>query len=432
MRRSVLWAALLATACGGGDDGAQREPGEGEAAAPAGACAGDNGGLVLPTGLCATVFADSVIGARHMAVSANGVVYVRAQRDTLGGGLIALRDTDGDGRADERQRFEASRGTGAAIHEGYLYFSTDTTVLRVALPTDGTLVPTAPVETIVHGFPRQRSHSAKPFTFDGAGNLYVTVGGPSNACQPQDRQPGVPGEDPCGQYELQTAVWRFAANRPNQLQTDGTPYAVGIRNAMAIDWNAGVGALYVVQHGRDQLDVIDPEHFTQEDNATKPGELFYRLAEGDSLHHPYCFWDLDQQQAVLSPEYGGDGQEIGRCDQYKAPIAAYPAHWGPNDLLFYAGTLLPEQYRGGAFIAFHGSWNRAPLPMGGYIVAYQPMENGAPVGDYQVFADGFTGQPEISSPGEAAYRPTGLAMGPDGALFISDDTKGRIWRVVPR
>lgn len=435
MRRNA-WAWWLAglVACAGAetDESAPETAAEAAVGGDPVACDPDNGGLVLPEGVCALVVADDLGRARHLAVAPNGDIYVRMRNDSLGGGIVALRDGDGDGRAEVVERFEASGGTGIAVRDGMLWFTTDTSILRVPLPTDGSLVPSATPETVVGGFPVQRSHAAKPIAFDGSGGLYVTVGGPTNACQPpdRDRQAGTPGQDPCPQLERQTGVWRFDAGPANQTQTDGRAYAVGIRNAMALAWNDAAGALFVVQHGRDQLDVIDPEHFTAEANATKPGELFYRLEAGDTLHHPYCFWDLDQQQAVLTPEYGGDGQEIGRCDRYELPLVAYPAHWGPNALLFYDGNLLPERYRAGAFIAFHGSWNRAPLPMGGYLVAFQPMEGSAAVGDYEVFADGFAGQPELPSPGEAAHRPTGLAQGPDGSLYISDSLTGRIWRIV--
>jgi mono/diheme cytochrome c family protein len=109
------------------------------------------------------------------------------------------------------------------------------------------------------------------------------------------------------------------------------------------------------------------------------------------------------------------------------PIAAYPAHWAPNDLKIYNGAGFPQSYRGGAFIAFHGSWNRAPGPQGGYNVVFQPLKDGAAAGRYVVFADGFAGR--YKEPGRAAHRPSGLAVAPDGALFISDDKAGRIWRV---
>ncbi|HLR31743.1 MAG TPA: hypothetical protein VK074_04600, partial [Fodinibius sp.] len=127
---------------------------------------------------------------------------------------------------------------------------------------------------------------------------------------------------------------------------------------------------------------------------------------------------------------GGDGQEVGRCAEYLDPVAAFPGHWAPNGLLFYKGEHFPERYRGGAFVAFHGSWNRAPLPQQGYKVSFVPFEDGNTAGDYETFADGFAGVEPIPNRGAAEYRPMGLAMGPDGALFISDSQEGRIWRVV--
>lgn len=108
-------------------------------------------------------------------------------------------------------------------------------------------------------------------------------------------------------------------------------------------------------------------------------------------------------------------------------MAAFPAHWAPNALAFYTGTMFPQQYRGGAFIAFHGSWNRAPEPQAGYNVVFQPMAQGKASGSYQVFADGFAG--DRKEPGLADHRPAGLAVGPDGALYISDDQRGTVWRV---
>jgi glucose/arabinose dehydrogenase len=427
-------AGVLAAACGGDQPGGQTDADTSQAAsATASTCEPGNGGLLLPQGFCAVIVADELGRARHLAVAENGDIYVRMRNDSLGGGIVALRDTTGDGRADIIERFRNDGGTGIEIRNGVLWFSTDTSIYRVALPTDGSLLPTAEPELVVSGFPAQRSHSSKPFTFDGAGGLYVTVGSPTNACQPQDtdRMPG-PGQDPCPEYPRQSGVWRFDANRAGQTQrADGQAYAVGIRNAMSIAWNDGVNALYIVQHGRDVLNVTGPDHFTLEQNATKPGELMYRLAAGDTLHHPYCFWDLDQQQAVLAPEYGGDGQEVGRCGAFKEPLTAYPAHWAPNDIVFYTGTRFPERYRNGAFIAFHGSWNRAPLPMQGYLIAFQPMNVGEPAGNYEIFADNFKGAPEIAGPGDAAHRPTGLAIGPDGSLYVSDSLHGRIWRIIP-
>jgi len=130
----------------------------------------------------------------------------------------------------------------------------------------------------------------------------------------------------------------------------------------------------------------------------------------------------------LAPEYGGDGgKTVGVCGQKQAPVASFPAHWAPNDLALYYGPQFPIAYQGGAFIAFHGSWNRAPFPQGGYNVIFQPLASGKRTGKYVVFADGFAGAHK--EPGSAAHGPSGLAVGPDGALYISDDAHGRIWRV---
>jgi glucose/arabinose dehydrogenase len=397
-------------------------------------CDADNGGLTLAPGFCAVVVADNLGRIRHLAVSANGDVYARLRMPADSGGIVALRDTTGDGRADVVQRFLSGSGSGIGIRGPWLYYTTDAEIHRIALPTDGALVPTGAPELIASGFPDQRRHSPKPIAFDDSNGLYVTVGAPTNACQPvaQDNQHGVPGQNPCPELPLQGGVWKFDAERTGQMQgTDGEAYALGVRNAMAIAWHSGVNGLYIVQHGRDILDQIAPDHFTAEENATKPGELLYRLSAGDTLMHPYCFWDLDQERAVVMPEYGGDGEMVGDCGGYPAPLAAYPAHWAPNGLHFYTGTLFPERFRGGAFIAFHGSWNRAPLPMAGYRIVFQPMTNGAPSGEFETFADNFAGAPSIASIAEAAYRPVGVTEGPDGSLYVSDDVKGRIWRIVP-
>ena len=112
---------------------------------------------------------------------------------------------------------------------------------------------------------------------------------------------------------------------------------------------------------------------------------------------------------------------------WSAPIAVFPGHWAPNDLAIYEGRQFPSAYGGGAFIAFHGSWNRAPFAQGGYNVVFVPLADGKPSAPYVVFADGFAGA--VEEPGQALHRPSGLAVGPDGSLYISDDQRGRLWRV---
>lgn len=389
----------------------------------------DNGSIQLSDGFAAYVVADNLGRARHIAVNDNGDIYIKMRNTENGGGVVALRDTTGDGRADIKEYFSDYGGTGIGIHNGYLYFSSDTVVYRVKLDEDE-LVPSAEPEVIVEGFLPQQSHESKPFTFDGNGNIYVTVGAPSNACQQPDRTPGTPGQDPCPQLERQGGIWQFDANKTNQTQDDGSRYATGIRNAVALDWNNNVNGLYALQHGRDQLANLWPDLYDSVQSAELPAEEFLSVTEGADFGWPYCYYDPEKQQKVLAPEYGGDGEKVERCENAEDPIMSFPAHWAPNDLVFYNGDMFPDQYKNGAFIAFHGSWNRAPMPQQGYLIAFVPFQDGQPSGDFERFADQFAGSGgTIENPSDAEFRPTGLAVGPDGSLYITDDQKGRVWRV---
>lgn len=389
----------------------------------------DNGGIQLPKGFGAVVFADQLGLARHIAVRDNGDVYIALRRPTDGHGIVALRDSDGDGRADLIRYFGDTPGSGIGIYKDYLYFASDTAVMRYRL-RPGELLPDPTPEMIVQGFPEQSQHAVKPFTFDDKGYIYVDVGAPSNACQEKTRTRHSPGMKPCPQLERHAGIWRFQAERPGQTQLrDGYRYASGIRHAVALDWNFKEGELYALQHGRDQLDQLWPEHFNAEDNAELPAEEFLLVREGSNFGWPYCYWDQRQDKRVQAPEYGGDGKKVGDCDQYGKPILAFPGHWAPNDLIFYTGDQFPSRYRDGAFIAFHGSWNRAPLQQAGYLVAFVPFQQGKPSGAWERFADGFAGVDPIRSPDDARYRPTGLAVAPDGSLYISETEEGRVWRV---
>jgi glucose/arabinose dehydrogenase len=144
---------------------------------------------------------------------------------------------------------------------------------------------------------------------------------------------------------------------------------------------------------------------------------------------PYCFWDYGMKKFLTMPEYGGDGKTSDRCGSFTPPVAAFPAHWAPVDMTFYTGGQFPAKYKGGAFIAFHGSWNRSPGEQKGYNITFQPIKNGKADGNYEVFADGFKGG-AITDPSKAVARPDGVAEGPDGSLYVGDSQKGKIWRVM--
>jgi glucose/arabinose dehydrogenase len=188
-----------------------------------------------------------------------------------------------------------------------------------------------------------------------------------------------------------------------------------------------VNDLYVTQHGRDMLHQFYPALFSQKEGAENPAEEMFRVKKGDDAGWPYCYFDNGKGKKLANPEYGGDREKEGDCAGKLKSILQFPGHLAPNALLFYTGNMFPAKYKNGAFIAFHGSWNRAPEPQEGFYVVFVPMKNGMPTGKWEVFADGFAGPNKAQ--GRADYRPCGLSMGPDGALYVSDDNKGRIWKI---
>ena len=384
------------------------------------------GDIHLPPGFRAVVVADNLGSLRFMTVGPTGDVYVKTRTE----GIIALRDTDGDGRADVKETFGSGGGTGIAVHDGWLYHSTDSSVLRYKL-TPGELVPKGEPETVVSGLPDERQHNAKSFAFDDQGRLYVEVGSPSNSYGNPDRAFGAKGKDPTEFLKTHGGFWRFDPNRLGQQQADGYHYSTGQRHVLSIAWNPIARGFFVVMQGRDQLNTVDPAHYTEDDNAELPAEEMHLLREGGSLGWPFTYWDPLKRARMIAPEFGGDNSKKAELGKYPEPLVAFPAHWSPLQMAFYSRTQFPEKYRGGAFLAFHGSWNRAPKPQKGYKVVFVPFDGqGMPRGTYEIFADGFAGAPEIASPNDARFRPTGLAVGPDGSLYVADSQKGRVWRIV--
>jgi len=387
-----------------------------------------NAGLKIPKGFVAIKAADNIGEARHIAISGNGIFYVKSLKAINGKGTFVLKDVDGSGKLTVVNSFDKQGGTGVAIKNGYLYTSSNNDVFRYKLNSSNEVInPNAP-EKIIKGLINRGEHNSKSIVLDNDGNIYVNIGAYSNSCQEQDRVKWSKGMKPCPILDSAGGIWQFKADKLNQTYGDGIRYATGLRNIVGLDWNQQTNSLFVMQHGRDQLYQNWPEYFDEHDGAELPSECLYELHNGSNGGWPYIYYNHLLHKKMLAPEYGGDGKIEGG-KEYQDPVIAFPGHLAPNALLFYTGNQFPEKYKNGAFIAFHGSWNRAPLPQAGYFVVFVPFKNGKPTGEWEIFANGFSGKEVVTSTRSAEHRPCGLAQSPDGSLYITDDSKGTIYKI---
>ena len=397
------------------------------------ALAGESAGLTLPQGFHATIVADGLgAGARHVAVRNNGDIYVstRKPRDNAESvGVIAVQ-VDKDHKAVQTDHFGAAEGgTGMRLYRGALYVAGPDALYRFKFKGNE-LTPSAKPDVIVSDLPAQRSNIG--LAFDDKGGLYVVVAGAGNICTdpnvPKDQKPV--GLKPCPLLNGRAGMWRFDAGKTSQnFPGDGEQIATGVRDMMALAWSPDTKAVYGVMQGRNGTSKLVPGMSDDDDQVA---EEMHRIEKGADLGWPYTYYDTALHARVLAPEYGGDGKVPPPEGHYSTPVAAFASHQSPVDLQFYDGKQFPAKYRGGAFIAFQGGSGPEMLANGrrGYNVSFVPFDKSGKPGAPEIFAGNFAGpNPADRNSGKAQFRPSGIAVAPDGSLYVVDTVKGRLWHI---
>ena len=393
-------------------------------------------GLKLLPGFHAEVVTTGLTGLRHLAVRDDHTIYASTRGGGRGGaanpGIIVL-DVDAHHKADKTAHFSAiNGGTGIRIHGNWLYTSSNAAVYRFALKK-GEEVPSAAPQTIVTGMPTN-GFSNRILAFDGAGALYVTVGGSGNICvnnPPKGQKPK--GLHPCPGVTGRGGVWKFDANKLNQkFPDDGKQIATGLRDSVSMDYRRG-DAVYLFMHDRADTHITWPQQFSEQDENDLAEELHRFAGKGVvNMGWPYTYYDSARKMRLMAPEYGGDDKIGPPPGIYDKPIFTFNrSHSAPLDLLFYYGRQFPASYRGGAFVVRHGGTG-PDLAEGhnGYDVVFIPFSGNGKPGAPVTFIDGFAGStPAAKNASKATYRPGGIAVAPDGSLYVSDTQKGRIWHV---
>jgi glucose/arabinose dehydrogenase len=393
-------------------------------------------GLKLPAGFHAQVVTTGLAGLRHIAVRDAHTLYASTRGGGRGGGaspgIIVLHLDDGH-KADKTDHFSSiSGGTGIRIAGNYLYASSNAEVYRIALK-NGDASPSAAPEVNVTGMPTH-GFSHRIEVLDGKGNLYVSVGGSGNICTaPAGRGVKPKGLHPCPGVTDRGGVWKFSASKLNQkFPADGTQIATGLRDSVSMDYRRG-DAVYLFMHDRADTHATWPEIFSAEDEDDLAEEM-HRFAGKDvvNMGWPYTYYDSARKARFMAPEYGGDNKVGPPPGIYATPVLVFhPSHSAPLDMLFYYGSQFPKSYRGGAFVARHGGQGPdTPQGHNGYDLVFIPFTGNGKPGTPVPFAEGFAGpSPAMKTTAKATYRPTGLGVGPDGSLYVTDSQKGRIWRI---
>jgi glucose/arabinose dehydrogenase len=346
--------------------------------------AAELGDIALPPGFRVHLYAE-VPNARQMALGPPGILFV-GSRDA--GKVHAVVDRDGDQRADAVHLIASGLAmpSGVAFRDGALYVAAVHQVLRYHDVARDLTKPPAP-EVVSDAFPRDRHHGWKFIAFGPDGRLYVPVGAPCNVCE-------VSG--------LHATISRL------DLAPGARPEVVarGVRNSVGFAFHPETGELWFTDNGRDWMgDDQPPDELNRLPRGAPPG------AAAPHFGFPHC-----HGEALADPDYNA-----GRpCGEFVAPVRLLGPHVAALGMRFYTGAMYPERYRGGIFIAEHGSWNRS-TPIG-YRVTFVRVE-GERATSYEPFAEGWL------RGAVASGRPADVLVMPDGALLVSDDKAGRIYRI---
>ena len=335
--------------------------------------------IALPAGFAIDYFAEDVPGARSMTLGDEGTLFVGTRGE---GRVYALPDRNGDARADTVITIAGGlfQPNGVAFQNGSLYVAEVDRVIRFDGIESRLDDPPDPV-VVSDAFPDETTHGWKFIAFGPDGKLYVPVGAPCNVCEP-------PGP-------LFSRILRMNPDGSNL-----SVYAEGMRNSVGFDWHPETGVLWWTDNGRDWLgDDLPPDELNRAPEA------------GMHFGYPYC-----HGANIPDPEFG----DLRSCDEFTPPVQELGPHVAALGMRFYTGSMFPEEYTTQIFIAEHGSWNRV-VPIG-YRVTLVRLE-GARAVSYEVFADGWL-------QGASAWgRPVEVEIAPDGALLVSDDRAGAIYRI---